>query len=58
MLLFSLFWDKWFGTFQEELDDEPPVYGIKKPARTWNPVVINYAHQFNFLKMHGKQKMG
>jgi alkylglycerol monooxygenase len=37
-------WDKLFGTFQPELPEEPPVYGIKKPARTWNPVVINFQH--------------
>ena len=23
-----IFWDKWFGTFQEELKEVPPVYGI------------------------------
>ncbi len=23
-----IFWDKWFGTYQEELADKPPVYGI------------------------------
>ena len=45
-----IFWDKWFGTFQEELDDEPPVYGIKKPARTWNPIVINYTHLIQLFK--------
>ena len=45
-----IFWDKWFGTFQEELDDEPPVYGIKKPARTWNPILINYAHLIQLFK--------
>ena len=45
-----IFWDKWFGTFQEELDDEPPVYGIKKPAKTWNPIVINYAHLIQLFK--------
>lgn len=37
-------WDKWFGTFQEELDEIPPVYGITKPARTWNPIKINFQH--------------
>ncbi|MEL7428097.1 MAG: sterol desaturase family protein, partial [Bacteroidota bacterium] len=24
-------WDKWFGTFQEELPEVPPVYGTKRP---------------------------
>ncbi|WP_316931533.1 sterol desaturase family protein [Maribacter antarcticus] len=25
-------WDRWFGRFQEELDDVPPQYGVLKPA--------------------------
>jgi sterol desaturase/sphingolipid hydroxylase (fatty acid hydroxylase superfamily) len=37
-------WDRIFGTFQEELDDVPPKYGVLKPAQTWNPVVINFQH--------------
>jgi len=37
-------WDKMFGTFQEELDQEPCVYGIKVPAATWNPLLINFQH--------------
>ena len=41
--IFSL-WDRLFGTFQEELDDVPPVYGITRPAATWNPVKINFQH--------------
>lgn len=39
-----ILWDKWFGTFQEELADVPPVYGVKKPVQTWNPVIINFMH--------------
>jgi len=39
-----IFWDKLFGTFQEELPDVPPVYGITRPVRTWNPVRINFQH--------------
>lgn len=37
-------WDRMFGTFQEELDDVPPVYGVTRPARTWNPIKINFQH--------------
>jgi len=37
-------WDKWFGTFQEELEGVPPVYGITRPVRTWNPIKINFLH--------------
>jgi sterol desaturase/sphingolipid hydroxylase (fatty acid hydroxylase superfamily) len=39
-----IFWDKWFGTFQEELADKPPVYGITRPVQTWNPIKINFMH--------------
>ncbi len=43
-------WDKLFGTFQEELPDVPPVYGISRPARTWNPFKINFQHFWLLLK--------
>jgi sterol desaturase/sphingolipid hydroxylase (fatty acid hydroxylase superfamily) len=33
-----IIWDRIFGTFQEELDDEPPVYGIRGPLRSFNPL--------------------
>jgi len=39
-----IFWDKWFGTFQEELKEVPAVYGITRPAQTWNPIKINFQH--------------
>lgn len=39
-----IFWDKLFGTFQEELDAVPPVFGITRPAQTWNPIRINFQH--------------
>jgi sterol desaturase/sphingolipid hydroxylase (fatty acid hydroxylase superfamily) len=34
-------WDRMFGTFQEELDREPCVYGTRKPLRSWNPLWAN-----------------
>jgi alkylglycerol monooxygenase len=39
-----IIWDKLFGTFQEELPHVPPVYGITRPAQTWNPIKINFQH--------------
>lgn len=39
-----IFWDKLFGTFQEELPDVKPVYGITRPVKTWNPIKINFQH--------------
>ena len=43
-------WDRVFGTFQEELDDVPPVYGVIKPVNTWNPVIINFQHIWRLIK--------
>jgi alkylglycerol monooxygenase len=43
-------WDKLFGTFQEELDSVPPVYGITRPAQTWNPIRINFQHLWLLCK--------
>ena len=34
-------WDRLFGTFQEELDAEPCVYGTRDALRHWNPLVAN-----------------
>ena len=45
-----IIWDKLFGTFQEELDDVPPVYGVKRPVRSWNPIYINFVHLFLLIK--------
>jgi len=42
-------WDRWFGTFQEELEGEPPVYGVLKPVRTWNPLIINFQHLWGLI---------
>ncbi len=43
-------WDKIFGTFQPELEEEPPVYGVKKPVRTWNPFLINWQHMAGIFR--------
>ncbi|MCH5598757.1 sterol desaturase family protein [Niabella ginsengisoli] len=45
-----IFWDKLFGTFQEELPDKPPVYGITRPVQTWNPIKINFQHVALLIK--------
>jgi alkylglycerol monooxygenase len=45
-----IFWDKWFGTFQEELPDVTPVYGVKRPVLTYNPIIINYQHIWQLIK--------
>ena len=45
-----IIWDKLFGTFQEERKDIPPVYGITRPVRTWNPIKINFQHMWLLIK--------
>jgi alkylglycerol monooxygenase len=45
-----IIWDKLFGTFQEELESVPPVYGITRPASTWNPFKINFQHLWLLLQ--------
>ncbi len=53
--IFSV-WDRIFGTFQEELDEVPPRYGVLKPALTYNPLWINFQHFYNlaFDAWHAK----
>lgn len=36
-----IIWDRLFGTFVEENDDDPPVYGTRSPLRSWNPLWAN-----------------
>ena len=43
-------WDRMFGTFQEELDDVPPQYGVLKPANTWNTIIINFQHIWRLMQ--------
>lgn len=45
-----IFWDKLFGTFQEEIPAIKPVYGITRPVRTWNPIKINFQHMWLLIK--------
>lgn len=45
-----IFWDKWFGTYQQELADVTPVYGITRPAQTWNPIKINFQHMWLLIQ--------
>lgn len=45
-----IFWDKMFGTYQEELPTVPAVYGITRPVHTWNPIKINFMHLWLLIK--------
>ena len=33
-----ILWDRLFGTFQEELDEQPVIFGIRGPLRSFNPI--------------------
>lgn len=34
-------WDRLFGSFQEELDSDPVIFGVRKPLANWNPFWAN-----------------
>jgi alkylglycerol monooxygenase len=36
-----IIWDRLFGTFVEEDERDPPVYGTRAPLRSWNPLWAN-----------------
>lgn len=36
-----ILWDRLFGTFEDERDDEPVVFGVRKPLASWNPFWAN-----------------
>lgn len=36
-----ILWDRLFGTFIDERDAEPVVYGTRSPLRSWNPIWAN-----------------
>ena len=36
-----ILWDRLFGTFQDERDDDPVVFGVRKPLANWNPFWAN-----------------
>lgn len=43
-------WDRIFATFQEELDEEPCIYGIRKPLASWNPIWANLHFYWQLIK--------
>jgi alkylglycerol monooxygenase len=45
-----IFWDKLFGTYQEEMPEVPAVYGVTRPVQTWNPIKINFMHLWLLIK--------
>ena len=35
-------WDRLFGTFEPESDDDPVIFGVRKPLASWNPFWANF----------------
>ncbi|MEC9085700.1 MAG: sterol desaturase family protein [Pseudomonadota bacterium] len=36
-----IIWDRLFGTFQDELAEDPVIFGLSKPLKSWNPLWAN-----------------
>ena len=36
-----IIWDRLFGSFQEEDDNEPVIFGVTTPLESWNPLWAN-----------------
>jgi hypothetical protein len=45
-----MIWDHWFGTYQEELEEQPCVYGIRGQLKSWNPVWANVHYYWAMAK--------
>ena len=45
-----ILWDRLFGSFQEELEGEECVYGIRGPIKTFNPIWANLHIYIKILK--------
>ena len=41
-------WDRIFGSFAEERDEVPVVFGVRKPLQNWNPIWANF-QVYNYL---------
>ena len=53
-----LIWDHLFGSFQEELDGEPCIYGIRGQLNSWNPVWANLHYYWRWQKIRGMRAPG
>ena len=45
-----IIWDRMFGTFVEEREDDPVIYGIITPIGTHNPVIVAFKELIHILK--------
>jgi alkylglycerol monooxygenase len=45
-----IIWDKLFGTFAEERDNEPVIYGALTPLKSWNPLWANFKNYIGLIQ--------
>lgn len=45
-----IIWDRLFGSFQEELPEQPCIYGIRKPLKSYNPLWANVSVYWSVLQ--------
>ncbi|MDP6096517.1 MAG: sterol desaturase family protein [Gammaproteobacteria bacterium] len=45
-----IIWDRLFASFQEELADQPVIFGLRKPLNSWNPLWANCHVYWRLLK--------
>lgn len=45
-----IIWDKMFGTFQEELEEEKVIYGLVTNIETFNPIKIAFIEWYHLFK--------
>ncbi len=45
-----IIWDRLFGTFAEELAEDPPVYGLTQDINTYNPVIVAAGEYYHLYK--------
>ena len=44
-----IIWDRFFGTYQNELIEEIPIFGLRKPLNSWNPLWANIHVYWNLV---------
>jgi sterol desaturase/sphingolipid hydroxylase (fatty acid hydroxylase superfamily) len=49
-------WDRMFGSFQDEIEQEPCVYGTRDALRSWNPLVANWHVYGELLRKTGRTR--
>ncbi len=51
-----IIWDRLFGSFQEEDDNEPVIFGVTTPLASWNPIWANVQLMRSCGRMRGAPK--